>query len=79
MLTVKIKDQWKINVGRIVLIQRIKKPKDRSCKDAEAYGLPISTIKPQQVEYGLNKAHYILLTLVLATTLFLIGSFCSLK
>lgn len=40
-----LKSYWEAEVGGIALVKRIKKPEDRSCKNAEHYGLPVSFIE----------------------------------
>ena len=44
----------------IAFVQGIKKPKDRSGKNTEHYGLPVFLIEAQNVEYGIEKAHLII-------------------
>src|SRR5688572_32686343 len=36
------------------------KPKDRSCKNTENYGLPVFLVEAKNVEYGIDKAHLII-------------------
>ena len=35
----------KTDIGGVAFVERIKKPKDRSGKDAQYYGLPVSFIE----------------------------------
>jgi hypothetical protein len=52
-----VEGKRKAYVGCIRFVQGIKKPENRSGKDAQYDRLPISFIETQHIQYGNNKTH----------------------
>jgi hypothetical protein len=54
-----IKKEGKGDRRGVAFVQSVKKPKDRSGKNTEHYGLPVFLVEAQNVEYRIEKAHLI--------------------